>query len=142
MRSDFLNFFFFCSSLISDLSRESDTERSGIIREYEEPYKCDILSAAVVVVAAAWGWEGRVRTMGKQCLQSKRTVLQASVCFHLVSKGRELLECKRITQSLLEGGIDDCKERSQNPILSPTTANELHFGFRNLVGAHLTTTDC
>ena len=66
LRSDFFLFFlFFFFPPISDLYQESDAERSGIIREYEEPYKCDIASAAVVVAAAAPGWKGGVRTMGR-----------------------------------------------------------------------------
>lgn len=54
--------------LISDLSRESDTGRCGIIIEYEEPYKCDILLAAVVVAAAGPEWEGEVRMIVGQAM--------------------------------------------------------------------------
>lgn len=82
--------FFFSSSLITDLSQESDTERFGIIREYEGPYKCAILSAAVVAAAVALGWEGGVRMMGRQHSQSHR-VLQGSAWFNLISKELKLL---------------------------------------------------
>lgn len=64
--------------------------------------------------------------MGRQHSQSHR-VLQGSVWCNLVSKVHKLLLCKWITQSLLENGTDDWKEHSQNPILSPIIATELHF---------------
>lgn len=65
---------------------------SGIVREYKEPYKCDILSEAEVVAAATLGWEGGVRTVGRQCSRSeRRRVLQELVWFCLVSKAHKLL---------------------------------------------------
>lgn len=54
--------------LISDQTQESVTGRCGIIIEYEEPYKCDILLAAVVVAAAGLEWEGELRMMGRQAM--------------------------------------------------------------------------
>lgn len=53
--------------------------------------------------------------------------MQDLPCSGVVREVRTLLWCKWVTQPLVESGIDDCPEGSQNPMLSPVQANELHF---------------
>lgn len=129
LRSDFFPKIFFLF-LISDQSQESDTGRCGIIIEDEEPYKCGILLAAVVVALLAW--DGREKWGlwgGRQCLQSeKRRVLLESIWFCLVSKVQKVLYCKWIPQHSICWRVELIRQSaSQNPMLSQMMANEFPF---------------
>lgn len=113
---------FFFLFLISDWSWESDTGKCGIIIEYAEPYKCDILLAAVMA-AAGPGWEGEMRMMGRQAMpavwEEESFARINLVLFGQQSTQTALLYCKWITQYLLGDGIDGYKEhRSKSHIVS------------------------